>query len=406
MTRSTRYFAVALLFLIALVTGCDTLEPDGISRRTKDYVGIEPPDRGPVIKNPTIDPSVVRMAEYIEETLSHAAVGFAYVVNEDGQLAASGAEGWARKPGEGNLPMKTTTRMNVASVTKTVTAVATLKLLEALDLSVDEPISPWLPAEWVQGQGFAGASGVTFRQLMNHTSGLNQAFNAMSKLDQKNWKNNWKGLEFIVANGTTPNSPAQYKNANYALLRVIIPALWKATGTDPGIPYINSISAGVWYVAYIQNEIFKPIGVNAVVCQPQPGFDEALGYNVTDATKPGAMSSTALADCGGHAGLHLSARDLANFMANVRYNDAILSPANRLLMDTGKLGWRGGSNGSGIAAGKYWHDGFWKLGSGRELHACVMKYPNNLEATLVINSSQTSGQSTCRILQNAYQEAV
>ena len=61
----------------------------------------------------------------------------------------------------------------------------------------------------------------------------------------------------------TPGSTSAYKNANYALLRLAIPALWKATGNHPGIVQITKASVGVWYLAYVQQRIFVPSGVNS-----------------------------------------------------------------------------------------------------------------------------------------------
>lgn len=405
MTMLKHLFILLLASTVVLLTGCDTLEPDVTYRDLTDPNPSRQPTGGPVFENPTVEPSVARLATFIEDAFEKNAVGMAYAVSEDGRLAASGGMGWARKPGDGNVPMGPTVRMDVASVTKTVSAVATLQLLEQLGLSVDSPISPWLPGDWVQGAGFAGASGVTFRQLLNHTSGLNQMFNALVGDDTLKWGNDWDGLQFIVSNGTTPGSPAQYKNANFALLRVIIPALWKATGTDPGIAAITETSAGFWYVTYLYQRIFKPIGVKTVVCHPQNIYPEALAYNVNDGTVPGRQYSELIQDCGGHGWLHLSAIDLANFMANIRYNDAILSPANRLLMDSSELGWSSASN-QGGNLGKYFHGGLRLGGSGREAHTCIMKYPNNLEATLLVNSSHNAPDSVCGTLSKAYDAAV
>jgi len=337
------------------------------------------------------------MAQHIQQKLNGNAVGYAYAITQSGQLKKAKGVGWAKRPPDGGEAIKSTTRMNVASVTKNVTAVATLQLLEELGLSIDSKIAKWLPGDWPKGPGI---SELTFRHLLTHKSGAKQKFNSLSEAQKANWGNTWDGIKYVVKLGMQPDSPSAYKNWNFAVLRVIIPALWKATGNHPGIAWITEASHGFWYVAYVQQRIFVPSGVNGVLCQPQAAYPSALSYNVSNLSVPGKQTSTQLANCGGHGNLHLSARDLARYMVHVRYNNAILSPAMRQLMDSEKLGWNGSS---GV---KRWHGGTLYLGSGRELLSCIMKYPNNLEATLVINSSETAVGDKCSILKTAYDAAL
>jgi Beta-lactamase len=88
--------------------------------------------------------------------------------------------------------MTSSHRVNVMSVTKTVTAVATHQLLGELHLSVNSPVAPWLPPSFDLGDGF---DTVTFRLLMNHTSGINQLFTSLSEAEQDQWGNDWDGLQ-------------------------------------------------------------------------------------------------------------------------------------------------------------------------------------------------------------------
>jgi hypothetical protein len=111
--------------------------------------------------------------------------------------------------------------------------------------------------------------------------------------------------------------------------------------------------------------------------------------------------------CGGHANLHLSALDLAKFMAHLTHG-TFFDDTQRFLMDSGRLGWNKDS-GKGSNAGIFWHggDGYWTNGGvKREVHACVMKFPGDIQATLVVNSNITSGTYQCTILQNAYKQAI
>ncbi len=105
-------------------------------------------------------------------------VGYAYAIAQDGKQVLPSAQnpmwnGSSRR----DLPVANqspTKEMNIASVSKTLTAVAVLRLLESRGLSIDSPIDPWLPPLWTRGPGVtSGLGGLTFEDVMKHKSGLN-----------------------------------------------------------------------------------------------------------------------------------------------------------------------------------------------------------------------------------------
>jgi CubicO group peptidase (beta-lactamase class C family) len=348
------------------------------------------------------------MRDYIEDELDDNAVGFGYAIARNGQLKKYGGGGYARTPDDGDVAFTSKQRIEVMSVTKNATAVGVLRLLDRLDISVDEPIHPWLPDEWAQGLGFWGSGGVTFRHLLSHTSGLNQAFLALNNPDnQAQWGNDWDGLEFVVANGTSPGSTASYKNANYALFRILIPALWR--DLDPSIPQVTKWNSWELYLSYMQKNLFEPIGIKSVTCWAANPATAPLAYDIADPDKSGALVQrigSSLYGCGGHAGLHLSARDLVKFQVYLRHTEKLLTNETRALMDTHlELGWNKNSNGSGSWAGKFWHGGDGFFSNGREIHTCVMKFPDNVEASLVVNSKLTGGLTQCGVLVDAFDAA-
>ncbi|MDH3379701.1 MAG: beta-lactamase family protein, partial [Gammaproteobacteria bacterium] len=72
-------------------------------------------------------------------------VGYGYAINKDGIQVRAGGEGWARiflTPHGANKPQE------VASVSKTITATAVLKLLSENYVSVDSSVINFLPASW------------------------------------------------------------------------------------------------------------------------------------------------------------------------------------------------------------------------------------------------------------------
>jgi CubicO group peptidase (beta-lactamase class C family) len=346
--------------------------------------------------------NINKMAQNIHSDLAGKVVGYSFVINKNGVLTKTGSGGLARRAIDGAQAMSSLHRMQVASVNKTLTAVAVLQLLKANGLSINSPISPWLPGSWVQG--FGVWNGLTFKNLLTHTSGFGQKYNALGSTDQARWDNDWDGMEFAISNGAAPGSASKYINMNFSLFRVIVPALWKAV--NPGVGLITEANYDDLFRQYMQKYVFSPAGIGNVKCQVQaPLYPYALGYDVDAPLEAGLTANVTNDECGGHAGLHLSARNLAGFMAHLRYG-SLLTPSMRALMDANKLGWQKESNSAGSLAGKYFHGGDWYQSGGREWHTCMMKYPQNVEAVLLVNSKINSGKYQCTILKDAFNNAI
>lgn len=100
-------------------------------------------------------------------------VGVFVMVARDGKLVYSRGAGYADR--EAKLPVREDTMFRWASMTKPVTAVAALMLVEQGKLGLDDPITKYLPE-----YKFKLASGkdatITVRQLLTHTAGLSYRF--------------------------------------------------------------------------------------------------------------------------------------------------------------------------------------------------------------------------------------
>ena len=188
---------------------------------------------------------------------------------------------------------------------------------------------------------------------------------------------------------------------------MIIPKLWKASGaSDADFVALTKGNNGFLFMIYVTNHIFKPAKVakGASCAATEQYKPQALGYDILDAGEKGAMSETSWPNCGGHAGLRLSARDLSKILVALR-KGKLMSPPWRFAMYQFRLGWNRLSNtNSNGRKGKWWHGGAWNISSNRGYRACVMTYPGNIEAAVVINS-KTSGKGACTILKDAYNNA-
>ncbi|MCR9139605.1 MAG: beta-lactamase family protein [Alphaproteobacteria bacterium] len=348
--------------------------------------------------------NINKMKQNMVADLNGTVNGYAFVITR-GNRSRVGSGGWAKRPVDGGVAMTINTRSFIASTTKPITAIATLQLLAANNLTLASKIAPWLPNNWVKGPGI---NQLTFRDLLQHRTGFNQIFMSLSAAkQQENWGNDWDGLKWIVKNGAQPGASASYKNANFALLRVIIPKLWKASGAnDADFTGVTKGNNGLLYVIYVTNHIFKPsnVAIGASCTAGETYRPQALGYDVTEPNENGTMSETSWPNCGGHAGLRLSARDLSRIMVALR-KGKLLTPPWRFAMDQFRLGWDRLSNTSKNGRkDKWWHGGAWNKPGNRGYRACIMKYKGNVEAALVINS-KTSGKGACTILKDAYNNA-
>ena len=109
----------------------------------------------------------------------------------------------------------------IGSITKNVVAALTLKLAEEHILSLDDPLSKWLP-EYPHID-----SKITIRQLLNHTSGIYMFWDNQKIWDDlvKDRTKAWSPEE-VLSYIKEPEFPAgegwRYSNTNYLLLAMII----------------------------------------------------------------------------------------------------------------------------------------------------------------------------------------
>ncbi|WP_287408300.1 serine hydrolase domain-containing protein [Oceanithermus sp.] len=378
-----------------------------------------PKNPGGISDKGGFDPEL--MEQYLRNAYEGNVVGFSYAINHKGKLARSGAWGLARRAVDGEQAMAADTRQLLASVSKTVNAIFFLQAMRRINdalgyvyVDLDSPVAPWLPDAWTAGPGFTGGNPLTFRHLLAHTSGFGQIFDGLTDAEKALWGNGWSGLEYVVGLGAMPGSPRDYKNANPALFRILIPRLFQKAGLSPF--EVNENTAGALYVAMLNEQILLPLGIGRVECSFQSAGNYALYYDFENPAQPGTDASRALKDCGGHSGLFMSAVELAKLLAYARYDDGILDDEARDRMAQQALGWYNRvSTGDPDTArlrkrGDYYS---WYVDKetypwlANEQHTCAIWYPRQVEAVLLVNSSVGNGAPMpCDLLDQAYQAAV
>ena len=100
-------------------------------------------------------------------------VGAVVLVAHDGKPFYQRAAGFADR--EARRPMQLDTQFRLSSVSKPIVTVAALELVERQQLSLDDPVSKWLP-DFRPKLADGRAPAITVRQLLTHTSGLGYKF--------------------------------------------------------------------------------------------------------------------------------------------------------------------------------------------------------------------------------------
>ncbi|MBO9546992.1 serine hydrolase domain-containing protein [Caulobacter sp.] len=247
----------------------------------------------------------------ILKTLEEAKVpSIAVAVVQDGKIIWEEGFGWADK--EQKIPATAHTAYSLASMTKPITATAVMKLREAGKLDIDAPIERYLGG--VKLAGRAGSTkAVTARRIMAHSAGLPQYGNFyLDGAEPAGSKETIAKFGIVVF---PPNTRFEYSNIGMRIL-------------DAAIAQMSGLSYG----AYLEREIFKPLGMTDSALGLPPGARAAMRYDHD--RHPMRFYRT---DHPGSGDVWASAHDMARFLAfhmgaPLPDQAAILRAATRLEM--------------------------------------------------------------------------
>lgn len=167
-----------------------------------------------------IDPrGLHRAARLVEELVARGTVGAAgFAVGRHGRLVYAGA--WGASRGSPAEPATPSTLFAVASVTKPLTATAIMVLVDEGALDLDAPVATYVPAFGSRGKG-----GITLRQLLTHTAGLDDA--AMPREPARTSEEHMARI-LALAPLFPPGVRYAYCNAGYRVLGEVIGAVTRA----------------------------------------------------------------------------------------------------------------------------------------------------------------------------------
>ena len=238
-------------------------------------------------------PEIEKLFKASAERMPGAVMG----IIVDGELV------WVKAAGireaENKAPVTPETVFRIASMTKSFTAMAILKLRDEGKLSLDDPAAKYVPALAALPYPTSDSPAITIRHLLTHSEGFPEDNPwgdrqlAQSDETMRAWMK--AGIPF----STPPGTAFEYSNYGFAILGQVVA---KASGKP--------------YADYVRDNILRPLGMNASTFEMSqvPREQIALGYSREDNTwKPEPI--LAHGSFGAMGGLWTNAHDLARYVA-------------------------------------------------------------------------------------------
>jgi len=251
----------------------------------------------------------VRMRQYVD---AGAGAGYVTLVARHGVLAHLAASGWQDR--EKQIPMRTDTLFQIMSMTKPVTSVGIMILVDEGRLSLNDPVEKHLPA--FRGQQLAeactpGGSGpncrltrpsrpVTIYDLLTHTSGMAGGFHEPDPSRRRSLADAVAAeakypLEF------EPGTKWQYSNPGMATLGRIVEVV-------SGEKYEEFIAARIFApLGMRDSHFFPPVSKHGRIAAVYTDDNGTLKRADVDLYRQGVVYP------GPEGGLFSTAADLANF---------------------------------------------------------------------------------------------
>ncbi|NLZ12882.1 MAG: beta-lactamase family protein [Thermotogaceae bacterium] len=216
-------------------------------------------------------------------------------------------------------PIHPNLKFRIASITKQITAAAILKLSEENRLTLQDPLSKYLPA-------FSKHPEITLYQLLTHTSGIVTLLNTSSELNDRiqtypGETTLEKTLAYLHEQPLRfePGEGFYYSNGGYAILSAVIE---KVTGQS--------------YADYLKKTFFIPLGMTDTGYDPN-AYDESWAIPChrlsvePDAVEPAPWVNRDIPY--GAGGLYSTARDLLKWSVALGKGE-LLQPETLRLMET------------------------------------------------------------------------
>jgi CubicO group peptidase (beta-lactamase class C family) len=223
--------------------------------------------------------------------------GAAWGIVIDGELAHSGAAGV--RDVISKAPVDADTVFRIASMTKSFTAMAIMKLRDDGKLSLDDPAERFVPELKGLRYPTSDSPRITVRHLLTHSEGFpeDNPWGDQQLSESEAQLSRWlrEGIPFSNA----PGVAYEYSNYGFAILGRIV-----------------SKVSGMAYDEYVSLHILRPLGMTSTTLHPSkvPENRRAIGYRFEDDTwkeEPALPHGS----FGAMGGMLTSTRDLSRYVA-------------------------------------------------------------------------------------------
>jgi D-alanyl-D-alanine carboxypeptidase len=254
-----------------------------------------------------VRPPAAPSAQLLDAAIARGYNGVVLVRTHRGAVPLLKAYGQAQF--EAPAPVLPDTRFMIGSVSKWITTVAVLRLVEQGKLDLDKPVTTWLP------ELPAASRAVTLRALLSNTSGIENGLGLAIRRDRSPAGMSISPLEGALKFGSGPVSFAPGSNFDYSVTN------WLLVGG------IVERATGEPFTRVVTRLVLEPAGVRdtGFVDRDSMAPRLAIAYDAARAARKVPPSPPMVAASGT---IYSTASDLVK-LADAVYGDALLSPASR-----------------------------------------------------------------------------
>ena len=196
-----------------------------------------------------LDPAAVaaELGAYVDRLAADGRFSGTLLLEKDGKVLLTRAVGVANRDFDAKVRLDT--KFNLGSMNKMFTGLATMQLVQAGKLSLEDPIGKYLDDSWLPK---VDKTKVKVKHLLTHTSGLGSYFNETYDRSSRLLFRNVSDYKPLVADETLrfePGTRSAYSNTGMLIAGAVIE---KASGMD--------------YFEYVRRNIYEPAGMKNTDC--------------------------------------------------------------------------------------------------------------------------------------------
>ena len=237
------------------------------------------------------------------ETARAKIAGSSFYVIRDGRTVV--ADHLGEQDADAHVPVDADTIYHWASITKTMTGIAIMQLRDRGLLSLDDPITRYVPELAAVHNPYGDTGAITLRQLMSHSAGFRSGTWPWRDHDWQPFEpKGWAQLAAML-----PYTRVEFKPGS------------RFGYSNPGIVYLGQVIerlSGEDYEVYVDKNILKPLGMNASYFDRTPPHllpHRSHSYYIRDGRRVAAPFDVDTGVTVSNGGLNAPMPDMAKYAA-------------------------------------------------------------------------------------------